>query len=542
VTVLFIVSGTTFSAPGDWPGSATTVETIGGGGAGKSPNTSVGSGCAGGGGAYSLKNNVSASNGAQMQVGAGASSDGGNGTDTWFNGANLGASSCGAKAGLGSADGSAGGLGGSSTSGVGDTKVSGGRGGNAATGAGGGGGAGGPLGAGAQGADANTQVHGGGGGGNGGGTVGSQATAGGGGAGGGNNGGSGSGAGGTGGGAGSAGTVGGGGGGGSGGGNGGNGGPGTEWDSSHGSGGGGGAAGSLSTAQPGNGGLYGGGGGGTGGGSGALFGTGAQGIIVITYTPGGGGSIVVVQSVNTTTVSTTDMSVTITGVTAGNTLVVMGSFFNSSAGVIHTPPSCTDTTYSLTAQGLNVPNGIAPSGSQNLAGNIWYIIGSLVSAGSHTIKCSYSSQGINITAGLLTVAEVSGLDPNVPADTLLNQTGTSGAASSALSISSGISPVSNAEIVIAVIAQHASPGVASAGFACTGFTPLATVQATTSGIGAEHCYKTITGGGAQTAAFSWTDSGTLAAQAAMGGLRPTVSFYLPFSQTQFFLVDRVITS
>jgi len=305
-TTIFITSGTTFSAPADWPGTADSVECIGGGGGGTGGGADQIEG-GGGGGAYSKATNVSVANGATLQVGGGGSggasgstlNSGSSGTDTWFNGASLAASSCGAKAGVGGTNG-VGGAGGASASGVGSTKNSGGSGGAGSSTAGGegGGGAGGPNGIGAAGGGSNSGlgVGGGGGGGNGGGTGGSNNASGGqGGNGGNNSSGSGSGVGATTSGTpGGAGTAGGGGGGGAGVGlgtssNGGAGGPGTEFNSSYGSGGGGGGGGGGTGAavrNGGAGGLYGGGGGSASndGATGGTGGAGAAGIIVITYT------------------------------------------------------------------------------------------------------------------------------------------------------------------------------------------------------------------------------------------------------------------
>ncbi len=300
---IYITSGTTFNAPGDWPGTADTIECIGGGASGGGSSNQPGTG--GGGGAYSKATSIAVSNGATMQVGAGGAApgtgaNGNDGTDTWFNGANLAASSCGAKGGTKgnwAANSTAGGVGGASASGVGSTKYSGGDGGANLGGnraGNGGGGAGGPNGAGKNGGNSAAGGGGAGGGGAGGGsaTAGSPPSGGTGGNGGVNSGGSGNGVGGatpTAGSA-SAGTSGGGGGGS-------NdassvagapGGAGKEWDSMHGSGGGGGSG------QPaGSGGLYGGGGGGGSGTGSFAGGAGSPGIIVITYTPSGGvGSVI----------------------------------------------------------------------------------------------------------------------------------------------------------------------------------------------------------------------------------------------------------
>lgn len=178
------------------------------------------------------------------------------------------------------------------TGGTGTTGHAGGAGGSpgSTSGGSGGGGAGGTNGVGATGGSGLDSSHtgGAGGGGNGGGTAGSNASAATTGANGGNNSsGSGHGTGASGSGVGGA-TVGGGGGGGQGNGSdsaGGDGGTGNEFDSWHGSGGGGGGGGGLANAiAGGKGGLFGGGGGG-GGYASADGGRGANGLIVVTYTP-----------------------------------------------------------------------------------------------------------------------------------------------------------------------------------------------------------------------------------------------------------------
>lgn len=304
VTV-YLTSGTTWTVPSDWNSSNNTIEVIGGGGGGRTtPGSTAGGG--GGGGAYSKISNLTLTRGASVTIHVGA---GGTpsliGGDTYFNaGTCPGASVC-AKGGVGANNwnGASGGL---SSDGVGSIKFSGGNGGdggtNSNTGGGGGGGAAGPNGAGKNGGTSNSISQGNGGGG-GGGAGGGGATAGGtaqgGASGAGGQGTSGSGGGRTGGYASGSGTnvaavSGGGGYGGT---------PfnaaavnvstfihagagafGIEWNSTHGAGGGGGGGASayISTVEGngGGGGLYGGGGGG-----GATGGNGAQGIIVITYTP-----------------------------------------------------------------------------------------------------------------------------------------------------------------------------------------------------------------------------------------------------------------
>ena len=297
-TRIFLPTGTvSWTVPNDWT-TTNTVETLGGGGGGGGSNGAPTIGGNGGGGAgYSkVTNLVGLTPGGTVTVAVGAAGiagvstgAGGTGTDTWFNGASLLASSVGSKGGVGGGTaGGATGTGGASGSGVGTLVKSGGNGGvgGVSNGGGGGGGAGSVNGNGAVGGTAAGGVSGGcGGGGSGGGSAGAAGALSIGGAGGNNSGGTGSGAGGNTG-AGSPGTNGGGGGGTGGtGGGAGAGGGGTEWDSTHGSGGGGGGGGggSGNTGAGGAGGPYG-GGGGAGGGASAAGGIGGAGLIAISYT------------------------------------------------------------------------------------------------------------------------------------------------------------------------------------------------------------------------------------------------------------------
>ncbi len=314
----------TWVVPSDWNNSANTIEVIGGGGGGRKSVSDGHIGTGGGGGAYSKATNVTLtpSSTVNIFVGAGGAAatgvgaSGGAGGDTYLCSDQTGNCSdtsgtfgssvkAGAHGGAGATT-TVGGAGGSVTGAVGSVTSAGGAGGNVGndfTGGAGGGGAGG-VGSGLTGKAGGlpgASANGGSGGGGAGGTSstsGSNAASGNiGGAGGNGPTGTGSGAGGTTGVAGTAGTAGTGAGGGGGGGasgannvgNGGAGGSGSEWDSTHGAGGGGGAGGGSSTNTSGTdvagaGGLYGGGGGG-GGWQDGLGGAGAQGIIVITYTP-----------------------------------------------------------------------------------------------------------------------------------------------------------------------------------------------------------------------------------------------------------------
>lgn len=131
--IVLITSGTSWDVPADFNVAANTVEVWGAGAGGVNNNFSVLMG-AGGGGAYSKIVNWSGSGSIALAVGAPglgetATSAPTAGGDTWFNGANLAASSVGAKGGAIPAATWTGGLGGPSASGVGTTKNSGGPGG-----------------------------------------------------------------------------------------------------------------------------------------------------------------------------------------------------------------------------------------------------------------------------------------------------------------------------------------------------------------------------------------------------------------------------
>lgn len=157
-----------FVVPATWNDADNAIEVIGGSGAGAGNAGSQQGSKGGGAAAYSKITNLALtpSSSVSYQVGAAGLASpgaaGGNGTDSWFNGATLAASSVGAKAGLGGNGRSGVGTGGLASGGVGDLKTSGGNGGNGGAhdgsraGGGGGGGAGGPNGDGGDGANGAT--------------------------------------------------------------------------------------------------------------------------------------------------------------------------------------------------------------------------------------------------------------------------------------------------------------------------------------------------------------------------------------------------
>lgn len=284
---IYLTSGTSWSVPANWNNANNKIEVIGGGGSGGVVYGAGGGGA--GGGAYSSISNLALTPGVSVSYNVGIGGTGGYGAaggNSWFNGTGLSSASVSAQSGVGGANNTVAAVaGGQAANGIGTIKYSGGNGGYGGYGGGGGGGAAGPHGNGGRGGNygGGTYTGGGGGGGADGGSAGAD-----------DNGViSGNGGNnwqGTGGGVGNCvpGTGGGGGSGGYGYSCGGAAGSmDTSFDATHGSGGGGGGGGSsyTSTGRPGGPGATYGGGGGGGGSINAIGGNGAQGIIVITYTP-----------------------------------------------------------------------------------------------------------------------------------------------------------------------------------------------------------------------------------------------------------------
>lgn len=170
--IIYLTLGTSWTVPADWSNGNNSIECIGGGGAGGggwydgkgNGNQSDWAGGGGGGGAYSaiFSFGTTPGNIITYHVGGGGNgptpynTNGNIGGDTWFNGANLAASSVGAKGALGGYKGQSsggGGAGGLASGGVGTVKYSGGTGANGGQYpiGGGGGGAAGPNGNGTDG-------------------------------------------------------------------------------------------------------------------------------------------------------------------------------------------------------------------------------------------------------------------------------------------------------------------------------------------------------------------------------------------------------
>jgi hypothetical protein len=140
-TVILTTTGGVFNwtVPDSWNDSDNIIECIGGGGSGATGGPGDGGfgGKAGGGGAYAAITNLNLTPAGSVQYRVGSTAG-----DTWFNGATFGAASVGARGGMSGSGRTGGGTGGQASSSTGDVKFSGGTGGNGGTNGGGGGGAG----------------------------------------------------------------------------------------------------------------------------------------------------------------------------------------------------------------------------------------------------------------------------------------------------------------------------------------------------------------------------------------------------------------
>jgi PASTA domain len=242
-------------------------------------------------------------------------------------------------------------------------------------------------------------------------------------------------------------------------------------------------------------------------------------------------SISVVQSVNSQTISNaTDINVSLTGVGSGNTLAALYSIYVSSAGTgIISPPTCVDTTLGTSLTPLRTQNSALVGSASAIISGIYFLPGSQGASGSHTIKTSYATAGFNITAGSVTVMEISGVNGVAPQDIGIANSATASTANG-LVINPPVGLSTPSEIVLAVLAQHASPGVSNAGFACAGFTDVNNVSNTTGGLGAEQCYQIFNSqSGNASTGFVWTDAGTLRSQGTIGAL--TAQGVTPYAQT-----------
>jgi hypothetical protein len=249
-----------------------------------------------------------------------------------------------------------------------------------------------------------------------------------------------------------------------------------------------------------------------------LGGTQSYGAYVISLAQAPVPVISVVQSVNSQTiVGSEGIAVTLSGVTAGNSIAILGSFYNASTGVLHTQPVCTETTNGLPVTTLENPLGVSAGGTNNINAGLWFIPGYLVGAGTHAIQVSFGAAGFNLTAGSVTAMEISGLPPNGAID-ILGPASSNWASGGNLTASSG-QPLRNApSIALAALVQHASTGVSNAAFACSQFTDVNNVSNTTGGLGAEQCYQIYNGAASPSALFSWTDGTTAGVQAVIAVL------------------------
>jgi len=232
-----------------------------------------------------------------------------------------------------------------------------------------------------------------------------------------------------------------------------------------------------------------------------------------------GTPIVVVQSVVGSSPSLSVVDATITGVASGNTLIALASLWSSSSGGSVGPAVCNDTSISTALSTAVAQAGTAAAGAiTNLMSAIYFLPSASVTAGTHVIEVDTSSLGCNITKANLVVVEVSGLASS-PFDVGTFANGTTGQ-----SLTAGpVGPTAQAnEIVFAVVSQRSTPGVSNAAFACSGFVDLFNDSVTTDGLGSDARYEFLNSVTSPSAAFAWSDAGTLASQGCIATFKGSV--------------------
>lgn len=187
-------------------------------------------------------------------------------------------------------------------------------------------------------------------------------------------------------------------------------------------------------------------------------------------------------------------SVTLTGVAAGNTLILLSSYFRDvSSGVAMVAPTDTQGTWSVAASG--VP-GVA--NSTDCGTGIFYQ--GNVASGTHTVTPQSTFDRVH------TLAEFSGLT-SAPFD--VGATAKTDNSSFTSQVTGTTATTGQAdELVVISLGLACSVGVNDVGFTdpVSGFTTLQKVTNDASDVATMHAYKTINAIGNQSATFNWTDN------------------------------------
>lgn len=205
-------------------------------------------------------------------------------------------------------------------------------------------------------------------------------------------------------------------------------------------------------------------------------------------------------------------SVTITGVTLGDTLIFnLGASGISTTQVAYTTPTDSSSdTWAAASTGAST----GASNTDSVQPGIWWL--RAAKAGTHTLSQSYGS-AVWGNWSLVETTPMGAVDQTVRnsgnTSVTTGNTGTSGATTQA------------AEFVVAVLSTNTTgAGLASTGFSDppAGYTSLKVQNDTTAHIGGEQAYKELAATGTQSATWTWTNTGN-AAETSWGAALATFS-------------------
>lgn len=218
-----------------------------------------------------------------------------------------------------------------------------------------------------------------------------------------------------------------------------------------------------------------------------------------------------VQSTTASGAAVTSQQIALSGVTAGNTLILTVTYVDIAVGTSSAPATPIDSNGT-------VSTGIAPACQVNNGGSgaaVYYVPN--CAAGTHTFTANPFNNANQLYCEL-TLAEWSGLTA-APLDKT-SSSGSSSAASTTGGNTGTTATLTQAnELVYAALSLYAGTGLANAGIstpATTGYTSLVAIQSTNTTVGTEVSYKEVAATTGQSAAWTWTsDSSMFTWQAAI---------------------------
>lgn len=206
-------------------------------------------------------------------------------------------------------------------------------------------------------------------------------------------------------------------------------------------------------------------------------------------------------------ISGNTLSLSLSGVTAGNALICCLAYYHASNTNSVGVPSDSNGTFTLALK--SEQTGLFSDPNTILGAIQWYELNA--AAGTHSVVITLPST-LDM-AGHAALLEYS----SVPTSGALDKTSGGGQVAATQSVSTGATPtLSQAnDLAIAQMVVNTTTGVANAGISDppSGYSSILAVQTTNTDIGVEFCDAIISSTTAQNVSWTWTDSSTVAAAA-----------------------------